>query len=126
MPKDLDATVGRLMSLLRPGGKLAVFWLEMLWNQSMSRASLEARNTPVAHALQHNRLAFQTWDFSAPTYRQMQRKPEVGSRLKEAFMAEGNEALYHYVMAESLSDPAPYDPSSSPISRYLYLAHKEG
>jgi 2-polyprenyl-3-methyl-5-hydroxy-6-metoxy-1,4-benzoquinol methylase len=126
MPKDLDATVSRLMNLLRPGGKLAIFWLEMLWNQTMNRASLAACNTSVAQALQRNRLTFQSWDFSAPTYRQMQRKPEVGSRLKDAFIKEGNAALYHYVMAESLSDPAPYTTSSSPISRYLYLVRKEG
>ena len=126
MPNDLDATLKRLMGMLKPSGKLAVYWLQMLWDARMSCDTLLASNTPIAQALQHNGLAFQVWDFSAQTHRQMQHKPEVGTRLKDAFEAEGNQVLYDYVMAESISDPTPYDPATSTISRTLYLAQKEG
>jgi SAM-dependent methyltransferase len=126
MPNDLDATLKRLMCMLKPGGKLAVFWLQMLWDAKMSRDTLLAPNTPIAQALKHNGFTFQAWDFSAQTYRQMQCKPEVGNKLKAAFEAEGNRALYDYVLAESISDPTPYDPATSTISRTLYLARKEG
>lgn len=126
MPNDLDATLKRLMGMLKPGGKLAVFWLQMLWDTRMSRDTLLAPNTPIAQALEHNGLAFQTWDFSAQTYRQMQHKPEVGNKLKAAFEVEGNQALYDYVLAESISDPTPYNPVTSTLSRYLYLVQKEG
>ena len=126
MPNDLDATLRRLMCMLKPGGKLAIFWLHMLWDTRMSRDTLLASNTPLAQAFARNGLVFQAWDFSAQTYRQMQRKRDVGEGLKKAFEAEGNQALYDYVMAESLSDPAPYDPATCTLSRYLYLVHREG
>jgi ubiquinone/menaquinone biosynthesis C-methylase UbiE len=126
MPTDLDATLKKLYDMLKPGGKLAAFWLQMLWDTHMSQATLLAPNTPLAEALKQAGLSYQVWDFSAQTYRQMQCKSAVGAELKAAFETEGNQALYDYVMAESISDPVPYQPATSTLSRYLYLVSREG
>jgi ubiquinone/menaquinone biosynthesis C-methylase UbiE len=126
MPNDLDTTLKRLECMLRPGGKLAILWLQMLWDPHASRDALLASNTPIALTLQRHGYTYQNWDFSAQTYRQMQRKPGVGASLKGEFEAEGNQALYDYVNAESIADPAPYDLDASTISRTLYLVQVEG
>ncbi|MCL5995192.1 MAG: methyltransferase domain-containing protein [Chloroflexi bacterium] len=124
MPNDLDATLRTLMAVLKPGGQMAVFYSHMLWDTQAPRESLLPENTPLGTALMRCGLPFQTWDFSAETYRHLQQKRQIGLELKAAFEAEGNQALYDYIMAESEGSTTPFDPATATSSRYLYHVRK--
>jgi SAM-dependent methyltransferase len=121
MPNDLDSTLAQMRGLLAPGGRMAVFYSEMIWDPHGSRESLRADRTPLGLALQRAGLAYRTWDFSAETYALMQRKRQIGEAMRADFTAEGRSFLCDHLVAESESNPAPFDPQTSTMSRYLYV-----
>ena len=121
MPNDLDSTLAQMCSLLSPGGRMAVFYIEMIGDPHGSRESLRADRTPLGLALQRAGLAYRTWDFSAETYALMQRKRQIAEAMRADFAAEGRSFLCDHLITESESNPAPFDPQTSTMSRYLYV-----
>ncbi len=120
MPNDLDATLRKMAALLKPGGRMGIFYSTFLWDVGGERARLQAGHTPLGEALTGVGLRFQTWDFSQETHCHMQRKHQIGDSLRPAFAAEGRLDLYDYILAESDASSAPFDPASCAITRYLY------
>jgi 2-polyprenyl-3-methyl-5-hydroxy-6-metoxy-1,4-benzoquinol methylase len=120
MPKDLDATLAQMYSLLAPDGQMLIYWMEMVWDPAASRSVLEADHTTLAKALQRAGLPYRTWDFSAATYALMQRKHQLAQAMAADFAAEGRPFLFEHLVAESESNPAPFDPARANLSRYLY------
>ncbi len=120
MPNDLDATLRKMAGLLRPGGRMGIFYSTFIWDVNNDRARLAAACTPLGEALARVGLSFQTWDFSAATHAHMQRKHRIGAALRDDFAAEGSLALYDYILAESDGGDAPFDPETCTITRYLY------
>jgi len=121
MPNDLDGTLAQMRGLLTPGGRMAIFYIHMLWESGSSRESLQADKTPLGQALGRAGLAYHTQDFSAETYALMQRKRQIAEAMRADFAAEGRSFLYDHLVAESESNPAPFDPQTSTMSRYLYV-----
>jgi ubiquinone/menaquinone biosynthesis C-methylase UbiE len=121
MPNDLDSTLAQMRALLKPGGKMAIFFGEMIGEPSASREVLEADHTPLGRVLRQAGLAYQTWDFSAEHHRLMQRKHQIAASLRDEFAAEGRAFLYDHLLTESWEGTAPYDPDTRTASRYLYL-----
>jgi ubiquinone/menaquinone biosynthesis C-methylase UbiE len=122
MPNRLEATLSRLVEMLRPGGKLAAYYMQMIWDASQDRSQLQPENTPLGVALRALDLPFKTWNVSRETYAHMQRKRQIGEEMRPLFAEEGSLILSDNILMESLSTSQPYDPSTSPISRYLYLS----
>ena len=122
MPNDLDDTLAQMRGLLTPGGRMAIFYTHMLWEPGSSRESLQADKTPLGEALGQAGLAFHTQDFTAETYGLMQRKRQIAEAMRADFAAEGRSFLYDHLVAESEGNPAPFDPQTSNMSRYLYVA----
>jgi SAM-dependent methyltransferase len=120
MPNDLNATLRKMAGLLKPGGRMGIFYSTAVWDVGGDRARLEADRTPLAEALTRVGLAYRTWDYSAATALHLQRKHVLGLALHDDFAAEGHLALYDYILAESDGGSAPFDPSTCTITRYLY------
>jgi ubiquinone/menaquinone biosynthesis C-methylase UbiE len=120
MPNDLDHTLAQMHELLVPGGQMALFYQHMLWGDQESREALRAEQTPLGQALQRAGLPFGVQDFTAATYRLLQRKRQIAEAMKAGFQAEGRLFLYEHLIAESESSTTPFDPQSCRMSRYLY------
>lgn len=121
MPNDLDRTLAQMRALLKPGGRMAIYYSNMIWGDSAARESLRADQTPLGLALGRAGWTYQTWDFSADMHRLMQRKHQIAASLREAFAAEGRSFLCDHLLAESSDSMAPYDPDTAMLCRYLYL-----
>jgi 2-polyprenyl-3-methyl-5-hydroxy-6-metoxy-1,4-benzoquinol methylase len=124
MPNDLDATLAQMVALLRPGGQMAIFYLNMLWglppDHPDPRATLRPEGTPLGEALARAGLRYTARDFSAATYAHMQAKHRLGQAMRAEFAAEGRPWLADYILAESEAGDAPFDPDTTYLSRYLY------
>jgi SAM-dependent methyltransferase len=120
MPNDLDTTLRKMARLLKPGGRMGIFYSTFVWDVGGDRAQLRPEATPLAHALSRVGLSFETWDFSAETHAHMQAKHRIGLALRPAFESEGSLALYDYIQAESDASDTPFDPATCAITRYLY------
>ncbi len=123
MPNDLDSTLAQMQELLLPAGQILIFYFQLLFDPQSSRESLQAERTPLGKTLQKAGLAYRTWDFSADTYALLQRKRLIAEVMRADFEAEGRSFLYDHIVAESESNPAPYDPQTCMMSRYLYVIH---
>jgi SAM-dependent methyltransferase len=143
MPNDLNRTLLQMRGLLRPGGRMVIFYSNMLWepagstgekdspggsgqdpaaNRSAQKPfALRPEGTPLGQALTALGLPFETRDFSAETYRLLQRKHRLGVEMRADFEAEGAQMLLDFILAESDPGSAPYDPILSLSARYLYL-----
>ena len=120
MPNDLDATLRKMAALLKPGGRMGIFYSTAIWDVGGERARLQPERTPLGEALTRVGLPFRAWDFSRETHQHLQRKHQIGKALRPAFEAEGQLGLYDYILAESDSGDAPFDPQTCAITRYLY------
>jgi ubiquinone/menaquinone biosynthesis C-methylase UbiE len=120
MPNDLDATLRKMAALLKPGGRMGIFYSTAIWDVGDERARLRPERTPLGEALTRVGLTFTTLDFSRETHRHLQRKHRIGLALRPAFEAEGQLGLYDYILAESDAGSAPFDPQTCAITRYLY------
>ena len=121
MPNSLDSTLAQMRRLLTPGGRMAIFYTHMLWEPGISRESLQADKTPLGQALGRAGLVFHTQNFTAETYVLLHRKRQIAEAMRTDFAAEGRSFLYDHLVTESESSPAPFDPQTSNMSRYLYV-----
>ena len=119
MPTDLNSTIHRLIDLLKPGGRMGIFYTFSIWSGE-KRESLKPENTPLGVGLKKAGLNYHTFDFSKQTYRLMQRKKEIGEEMKPFFFREGNLALYEFIINESESSLDVYCPETCNFARYLY------
>ncbi len=120
MPTDLDRTLRTMVALLKPGGQMAIYYSQMIWDKPDDRQSLQSDHTPLALTLKRQGLSFRTWDYSEQNYHHMQKKRQIGEAMRSDFAAEGHLALYDYIITESESSTAPYNPETCQASRYLY------
>lgn len=120
MPADLPATLRALAGLLAPGGRMLVFYTEMVFDPAAPRDALLPGGSGLARAAEAAGLCWRAWDFSAPTLQLMQRKRRLAEAMRADFEAEGTLFLLNHLLAESFSGDEPYHPSTTPLSRYLY------
>ena len=124
MPNDLDATLRKMAALLKPGGRMGIFYSTAIWDVGDDRARLRPERSPLGEALTRAGLKFSAQDFSRETHQHMQRKHRIGKALRPAFEAEGRLGLYEYILAESDPGDAPFDPGTRAIVRYLYRVER--
>jgi ubiquinone/menaquinone biosynthesis C-methylase UbiE len=120
MPNHLDETLQKMIRLLKSGGQVAVFYTQMVWGSDDKRDTLLSERTPLGVALGKAGLPFTAYDYSKETYALMQRKRSIGEEMKGRFLAEGNRALYEFIVNESESSLEPYDADTCTFARYLY------
>jgi SAM-dependent methyltransferase len=125
MAGDLEATLTRMIKWLRPGGRLAVYWIQMVWDSDGDRSTLLPGNTPLGSAMRRLQLPHETQDVSRETYELMQRKFQLAQAMRPKFEAEDNSALYNFLATESERSPEPYNPETCYLARYLYRSRPE-
>lgn len=86
---DLTGTLSRLSRMVKPGGQLAIF-MEQDRGEDDPPETLEAANTDLARALDHLKLPFDTYDYSAQNAAFWRRIRAAVQLLREDFEAEGN------------------------------------
>lgn len=121
MPSSLETTLKHLKAMLRPGGMMAVYYIQFVWDCQGDRAGLFPENTPLGAALRRLGLNYRIVDFTKDTFQLMQRKHEIGEELKSKFEAEGNGFIYEFIRQESLESHEVFNTEQCPFSRYLYL-----
>lgn len=121
MPNDLDRTLAQMQLILRPGGQLTAFYSHGVAAGREAREGLRPAGTPLGQALQRAGLRYETQDWSAETYRLLQRKRLIAEEMRAEFAAEGRLFLYEHLVAESQSDQSQYDPNTVTMCRYLYV-----
>jgi ubiquinone/menaquinone biosynthesis C-methylase UbiE len=123
---DYVATIGQLLSALRPGGQMAILfshgrepWVPV---EAFPAETLPPDKTPLAVALQANGLVFETRDFTDDEYRLALLRKQVLAELKPQFEAEGIMFIYENRMgdANGVSQAVEMDLQR----RYLYLAQR--
>ena len=113
---DVDL-LGRLRRLVRPGGRLAVYW--SCWAApDAPLADLQAERTPLALACQQMGLSYRTWDFSTQELQHWKNKLKVIEALQADFAAEGNQFLFRNRQLEAGLHQQYVE--SRRLSRYLY------
>jgi len=122
---ELKPTLTALMRLLKPGGCLAVYYMEGLepWVpvETYDKSKILPHGTPLALALQELGLAYTYEDFTRAAYAHVQRRLPVLADLKAQFEAEGNSFLYdsHFGEANGISKAF----ELGLLGRYLYLVN---
>jgi cyclopropane fatty-acyl-phospholipid synthase-like methyltransferase len=120
--KDLSATLQELKALLKPNGKMAIFFSHgrepWVPKDKFLKDTLPPDKTPLAIALESNGLLYQTWDLTPQDYELAQRRKEVLAELKLQFENEGTQFLYEDRMgdAEGISQAI----EEGLHARYLY------
>lgn len=117
--KDLAATFGQLKSLLRPRGRMGLFYTQVLMPDDPPE-KLAADETKVARALKASGLAFEAQDLSESDRRFWARSQAVIAELSAQFEAEGISDLSQGRAGEgqAVLDLA----EQGRVRRYLYCA----
>jgi 2-polyprenyl-3-methyl-5-hydroxy-6-metoxy-1,4-benzoquinol methylase len=116
--KDLNKTIGQLKAALKPGGKMGLFYSELVMSIDGSRDQLAADKTRLALALNANDLTFTTIDLTESNLAFWRRSQEVVNEMKPEFEAEGNKDLCEGRIIEG--DSVLALAIAGRMSRYLY------
>jgi 2-polyprenyl-3-methyl-5-hydroxy-6-metoxy-1,4-benzoquinol methylase len=120
---DIYETLRPIVPLLRPGGRLAVFFDQSCGPdkpvEEYPRDLILPDGTELAQALQRLRLAYRTWDYTGPMLAHLRRRRPVLEELKARFEAEGNLFLYESHLGEANGIERAYVHGAG--RRYLYL-----
>jgi SAM-dependent methyltransferase len=90
-PTDLAATIGQFTRLLRPGGRMGLFYTHF----GGAGATADPAGTKLGLALRANALEFQAQDLTDADRRFWQRCADAAAELRSEFEAEGNTDLMH-------------------------------
>jgi hypothetical protein len=115
---DLDDTIGRLKTMVQPGGQMLVYYSEILWNEADDRGRLLPEGTPLGRALGRHNLAFQTWDFTQAELERSRLAQEAALNLRAQYEAEGNGFIYENRIQEAEGNQRFI--AAGRMSRYLY------
>lgn len=111
-PKDLAVTIGQFKRLLRPGGRMGLFYTHF----GGAGAIPDPAATKLGLALQANQLEFNAHDLTDADRRFWQRCAEAAADLHDAFDAEGNVDLLHAGETAAVLDMI----AKGGHARYLY------
>ena len=122
MPNDLAATLRQMRDLLRPGGRMGLFYSFALWEDASATAeNLRAEHTPLGAALRAGGLHFDALDFTAADYAHACRKQRIAEELREEFAAEDN--LFIYEVQAGTAAGIRHAIEAGQHARYLYLVN---
>ena len=113
--KDLTATIGQFLRILRTGGQMGLFYTHIV---ESSESSLAASDTKLGAALRANGVAFDVHELSESDRRFWQRSKDVAEDMRVDFEAEGNADLMHLGETDAVLDLIP----KGRHARYLYHA----
>ena len=117
---DLVATIGRLKTILTPGGQLLAYYGHILWHEDDDRATLHPDRTPLGEALRANGLVYTAQDFTQAEAARSRLSLETCHEMQAAFEAEGNAFIWENRRIEAEGNLGFI--TSGRMTRYLYHA----
>jgi cyclopropane fatty-acyl-phospholipid synthase-like methyltransferase len=121
---DLIDTVRQMRALLRPAGRMAIFYSHGAdpWRpvETFPRETLLAEAGPLANALRANGLAYKWWDFSAADYAHARRTKAAVEALRLTYASADDEFLCESRMGEAEGVMAAREAGCQ--ARHLFLA----
>lgn len=122
---DVTGTIRQMACLLRPGGRLAIFYSHAAdpWHpvETFPKETLPAEAGPVAAALRANGLRYRWWDFSEADYEHAKRKKEIIEALRPTYETPEDEFLCECRMGEAGGVIAAREGGAH--ARHLFLAY---
>jgi cyclopropane fatty-acyl-phospholipid synthase-like methyltransferase len=122
---DLTDTVRQMKALLRPGGRMAIFYSHGAdpWHpvETFPRETIPPDAGPLAKALRANGLRHRSWDFTAADYEHAQRKKAIVEALRPRYETEVDRFLCECRMDEAEGVMVAYEAGCQ--ARHLFLAH---
>jgi cyclopropane fatty-acyl-phospholipid synthase-like methyltransferase len=123
---DLDMALSALKALLRPGGRMGVYWSQganpVVPIHAFPRETLPPDNTDLARALQRCDLSYRAHDFTVDDYRHARLKRAVLLDLRPQFEAEDTMFLFDNRMGEAEGVIAAVEAGAH--ARYLYRVRR--
>ncbi len=123
--RDMPAVIASVLPALK-GKKLLAFFYSYgkepwVAAESFPKERLAAHQTPLAQALQTNRLDFQTWDLTEADYRLALLRKQILESLKDQFETEGNGFIFDSRIGDAEGVRQAIEAGLH--KRYLYIAH---
>lgn len=116
--KDLNAVMRNLKRMLKPGGRMGIFWSQFV-DEGDTADDLLPDHTKLAVAAREANLGYRYVDYTEQEKHSWERCMQISEELKDAFMEEGTLQLYkarvdegNYILERI---------RKGGISRYLYL-----
>lgn len=120
---DIYETLRPAISMLRPNGRIAVFFDQSCGPDKpvaeYPKELIQPDGTELAQALQRLGLAYRTWDYTEQMVAHLRRRRPVLEELKALFEAEGSRFLYDSHLGEANGIERAYINGAG--RRYLYL-----
>ncbi len=120
---DLTETLGRMRNILKPGGRMGIFYAQSWepWTpiESYPREKVHPHRSDLATVLQKFDWQYQVWDYTEQDVEHARRKELISEELRPRFEAEGNSFLYENHIGEALGIQKAY--TEGVHGRYLYL-----
>lgn len=120
---DLDETLTRMANLLKPGGRMGIFysqsclpWIDL---DTFPKESVQPDGTDLAKALQRLDLPYQTWDYTAQDYAHAQRRKMLLPEFKPLYEQEDRLFLYESYWGEANGVSRAVEGKAH--GRYLYV-----
>lgn len=120
---DLDQTLTRMVNLLKPGGRMGIFysqsclpWMDL---DTFPKESVQPNGTDLAKAFQRLGLAYQTWDYTAQDYAHAQRRKMLLPEFKPLYEQEDRLFLYESYWSEANGVSRAVEGEAH--GRYLYV-----
>lgn len=122
---DLDDTLSRMVQMLKPGGRMGIFFNQscLPWEdlETFDRGKIHPDCTDLAQALHRINLPYQVWDYTEQDYDHAQRRKVILAELKPLYEKEGHMFLYDSYWGEANGVSHAYENGAH--GRYLYRVH---
>lgn len=119
---DLDHTLSQMVELLKPGGRMGIFFNQSCppWEDlnAFDKTKVHPDFTDLAQALRRLQLPYQVWDYTHEDYDHAQRRKIVLAELKPLYEKEDRVFLYESYLGEANGVSHAYENGAH--GRYLY------
>lgn len=117
---DLTPLIAALKTVLKPGGQIAAYYGQALFDEADDPQLIEVDHTPLAVAFAASGMTYEAWDFTQAERARAEIARQVAEDLKTTFAAEGNLFLYQNRIDEAHGSIRTIDAGRA--RRYLYHA----
>jgi len=116
--KDLHQTMKYLTDILKPSGRMGIFWSQIV-EDNQAEEVLLPNQTPLVEAVSKFEFHYRYWEFSEEEKRYWKLTLELAEELRDKFEAEGNLAIYHDRIDEATTIIEKMEDNG--LTRYLYI-----
>ncbi len=119
--KDYLQTIKNILSNLKPGGRLGIFYSDFVFEKDKQIKKIEFNETAIAQVFHKINQEYSYIDLIKEHYEHMKLKNKIGKLMFKDFLKEGNMQLQEKIVNESIADGVSFDDFSKFSNRYLYV-----